>query len=407
MQASMDSPLSERRADIDHLRVIALALLIVYHVLLVFNSWEWWRVKSEHAGAWADYVTGALTPWRMSLVFFVGGVAARFMFDRMRTGGFIAERASKLLTAFVFAVVALIPLQRYVRLNETGQPAESYFDYLLHHARFAVSEFGIWLPDFAHAWFLPYLFVYSAIAALFAHGAPRAFGWLQARLERAPLWAIVTGTMAWFAATEALIWPQFPVSGLLFPDLGAHFKFAPVFFVGALLAKSRVFLDRLVARKFALTAAAMVLLTASLILKGGYSELPTNPDLRAIEWLCVRGFYGGVMLYSVLALAAWALNKPSQALSYATDAILPVYLMHQTVLIVTADFIVGRHWPVLAEWATLMAATALIPLAIYHVAVRHFPPLRVLFGLRPHPRPPQPRVPNATAPEALHHAGSH
>lgn len=405
MQAGMGTPLSERRADIDHLRVIALALLIVYHVLLVFNSWDWWRVKSEHAGLWADYLTGILTPWRMSLVFFVGGVAARYMFDRVNTGGFIAERASKLLTAFVFAVIVLIPLQRYVRLDETGQPAESYINYLLHHARFAVSEFGIWLPDFAHAWFLPYLFVYSAMAAIASHGAPRAFASLQGTLERAPLWALVGGTMAWFAATEALIWPQFPVSGLLFPDLGAHAKFAPVFFVGVLLGKSRIVVERLVAHKVTLSVLALGLLTASLLLKGGYTELPTNPDLRALEWLCVRGLYGGVMLYAVLALAAWGLNKPSKAMTYATDAILPVYLMHQTVLIVTADLIVGRHWPVFAEWATIMAATVLVPLAAYHVLVRHVPPLRVLFGLRPHPRRAQ-RLPEAAAADVLHHAES-
>jgi glucan biosynthesis protein C len=69
-------------------------------------------------------------------------------------------------------------------------------------------------------------------------------------------------------------------------------------------------------------------------------------------------------------------------LNYATDAILPVYLMHQTVLVIVADQIVSRHWPLAAELFVLFTCTSLIPLALYHVMVRHTPWLRVLFGLR-------------------------
>src|SRR5262245_35841646 len=166
----------DRRADIDYLRTGALLLLIVYHVLLVFNT-DWWRVKSEHAGHWADYLINVLTPWRMALVFMIGGMAARFMIERARPGAFVVERASKLLTAFVFAVVVLIPLQRYVRLDNDGSAPMSYLEFLLTRGRHSVQSFGVWLPDFANAWFLPYLFIYSAVAALIWRITPGVFSW--------------------------------------------------------------------------------------------------------------------------------------------------------------------------------------------------------------------------------------
>src|SRR5690606_18260007 len=125
MAKAEHSPSHARRADIDYLRVGALALLILYHVLLVFDS-NWWRVKSDHAGPWADYFVSVLTPWRMSLVFLIGGMAARFMIERTSAGSFIRERAGKLLTAFVFAMIVLMPLQRYVRLDDTGAPSTDY-----------------------------------------------------------------------------------------------------------------------------------------------------------------------------------------------------------------------------------------------------------------------------------------
>ena len=198
---------SDRRADIDYLRVCALMLLIVYHTLLVFNSWEWWRVKSEHAGHWADYITAALTPWRMSLVFFIGGVAARFMFENMGLRTFVRDRAAKLLTAFAFAVAALVPLQRYVRRDDLGAAPEDYLTFLLHDARYAVPYHGIWLPDFAHAWFLPYLFVYSVCVVALWKTAPALFARLQSWAEAIPMPVLVLATMGWFAFIEAGMLP--------------------------------------------------------------------------------------------------------------------------------------------------------------------------------------------------------
>ncbi|WP_395645017.1 acyltransferase family protein [Terricaulis sp.] len=389
MTGSAETLRSDRRADIDSLRVCALLLLIVYHVLLVFNSWDFWRVKSEHAGYWADYITGILTPWRMSLVFFVGGVAARYMISRMRPGAFVLDRAGKLLTAFVFAVVVLVPLQRYVRLDNTGATPMPYLDYLLHQARYVVSHAGMWLPDFAHAWFLPYLFVYAALAAAFFHVLPTAFARAEQRFDALPAWVIVGGVMIWFSLIEVAVWPQYPVSGLLFPDVGAHVKFAPLFFLGFLLGRSEAFTRKLVAMRTPLCLTAATLFAVSVALQWTEVGMDATRDARALGWFFARGLYGGAMLFSVVAFGAWALNKPSNALTYATDAILPVYLMHQTVLVIVADRIVGHGLALADEIIVLLAATALIPLLIYHLLIRHTAWLRVLFGLRAHPRAPQ------------------
>jgi peptidoglycan/LPS O-acetylase OafA/YrhL len=373
--------LSNRRADVDYLRVGALLLLIVYHVLLVFDTGDWWRVKSEHAGVWADFIISTLTPWRMSLVFLIGGIAARFMFEKQSSTSFVRDRALKLLTAFVFAIVVLAPLQRFVRLDENGEHAGNYLNYLIFHAPFAVRYNGFWLPDFAHAWFLPYLFVYSAAVVAFWRFANGAYAGLQHILERAPVGVLIGATMAWFAIVETWIAPNHPVSGIIFTDITAHLKFAPVFLFGTLVAKSPLFRKNLVSARWALWPLALALLAANLYLLN-----LTPPRLGVTlpaSMLALRGFYGGAMLFSVAAFGEWALNRPSAALTYATDAILPVYLMHQTMLVLVADKIVFHHWPLAAELVTLFASASLLPLAIYHVAVRHTPWLRVLFGLRP------------------------
>ncbi|HRO03771.1 MAG TPA: acyltransferase family protein, partial [Terricaulis sp.] len=374
--------ISGRRADVDALRALALLLLIVYHILLIYTGREFWRVNSSYHGYWADYFLNALTPWRMGLVFFIGGVAVRFMLARAKTMDFIAERASKLLVAFVFAVVVLIPPQRFVRLEEMGYSGKelSYGRYFSENASHVVHAFGLEGPDLAHAWFLPYLFLYSALAALLWRYAPRFVAGAQRALERAPLPVVILGAMALFSFTAAYVFTKIPVSGLIFADFGAHMRFAPVFFLGVLLGRSEVFvqtLNRLKVRLWIATACALALSTALMWLHlHHYIDAPE-------PWLLVRGAYGAMMLCSMLALGYWALNKPSPFLDYASDAIMPVYLMHQTFLVVVGDVIIRQRLGLALEAALLFAAAIILPLILYQLLVRHFTPLRMLFGLRP------------------------
>lgn len=383
-----------RRADVDHLRVVALALLIVYHVLLIYTGREFWRVSSVHHGYWADYLLNVLTPWRMSLVFLIGGIAVRFMLSRPSFGAFVQERAARLLTAFVFAVVVLVPPQRFVRLDELGANAQQdYLSYLVHEAPFAVSFFGAHVPQFAHAWFLPYLFAYSVLVGTVWWGAPRFFAAIESRIARVHPGVWIGATMAWFTVLEvARIQGQ--GERLFFDDMQAHLKFLPLFVFGVMIGKNTEFSRQLDRIKIPLWISAGALI----VISGALEWMFLHNRMVDTPWLAMRGLYGGAMLFSVLALGHWALNRPYAATRYAADAILPIYLMHQTALIVTADLIVSRAWPLPVEIAVLLGATTLLPLAAYHLFVRHTPWLRFLFGLRPDLRTHAPAGPDAGAP---------
>ncbi len=378
MHADLSSG-APRRADVDHLRVLALALLIIYHVLLIYTGREFWRVSSEHHGYWADYLLNVLTPWRMSLVFLIGGIAVRFMLSRPSFGAFVQERAARLLTAFVFAVIVLVPPQRFVRLDELGAGAnQDYFGYLIHEAPFAVSFFGVHVPQFAHAWFLPYLFIYSTLIGALWWGAPKLFAAIQSGIARVHVGIWIGVTMAWFTFLEI---KRIQTAGdhLFFSDTQAHLKFLPLFVFGVMIGRNAEFSRQLDGIKVPL----WITTGALIIISGALEWLFLHDRMGDTPWLAARGLYGGAMLFSVLAFGHWALNRPNKASRYAADAILPIYLMHQTALIITADAIVSRGWPLPIEMSALLLATTLIPLAVYHVFVRRTPWLRFLFGLRP------------------------
>jgi glucans biosynthesis protein C len=401
VERAAPSNFGDRRADVDSLRVLALALLIVYHVLLIYSGYELWRVSSSYHGYWADYLIAAMTPWRMAAVFFIGGVAVRFMLSRPSYGAFVRERAARLLVAFAFAVVVLVPPQRYVRLDELGgQP--DYLNYLLHDAPYATSYLGLHVPQFAHAWFLPYLFAYSVLIGAWWWLAPNSMRKAEGFVAGVPTWGLVLGAMAWFACLDAAVMVEHPYNRMFVNDFSAHAKFLPVFAFGVLVGKSDAFRVGLGRIKWPLWALSAGLLVISASVKW----LFLHHFVDEVTWALTRGLYGGAMLFGVVAFAQWALNRPSKALTYASDAILPVYLLHQTVLVLIADAIVSQSWPLPLEFAVILAAASVIPLVIYHALIRRVPWLRFLFGLRSQPRAHVESAPPASPVSPANDAGA-
>jgi glucans biosynthesis protein C len=364
---------SGRRYDVDWLRLGALALLILYHVLCVFDS-RAWLTKSEYAGPWADGFIALLTPWRITLVFLIGGVAVRFLLDKLDTYDFVRDRVQRLIVPFVFAVVVLAPPQAYVSLVERGLEHNSFWDFWMHRAWSVVHYHGLAMPSLEHAWFLPYLFGYSVVTAFLWRYRAKVFAAARRAIEAAPTWAMVAGVMAWFVFVDAVVTPLHARSVLVFTDITGHLRFAPIFVLGFIVARSAPFWSKLHAARHSVWAAAIVLMAASYV--AGHIDAPD------VAVLAMRALYGGAMLFAFVALGAAVMNKPSPVIAYGADAILPIYLLHQTLVVVIAHFSGANHWPVLAEFTFLMVVALALPLALYHTLIRPSRVLRFLFGVR-------------------------
>ncbi|MDH5615909.1 MAG: acyltransferase, partial [Acidimicrobiia bacterium] len=74
------------------------------------------------------------------------------------------------------------------------------------------------------------------------------------------------------------------------------------------------------------------------------------------------------------------LNRVS---SYTSEAVLPFYVLHQTVIVLLAFYVVD--WPISAtlKYLTICLISLVVILAIYDVAVRRTRPTRFLFGMKP------------------------
>lgn len=84
IQTQQPSLVNSRKYYLDWLRVIAFASLIFYHIGMLYSENWGFHFKSNYTSQYVEYLMLVFSPWRMLLIWFISGVALRFMIDKIR-----------------------------------------------------------------------------------------------------------------------------------------------------------------------------------------------------------------------------------------------------------------------------------------------------------------------------------
>ena len=380
--------MTERKYFLDWLRVLAFFCLILFHVGCLYASWTY-NLKSPRLVPQVDDWLLALHPWRMALLFLISGVAARHFIDRRGALVFAGDRLRRLVPALVFASLVVIPPQTYVEALDKHLVDEPYLTFWLHD--YLGFNLGLMkamhklLPAYDHLWFLIYLLAYALILALAA-----GLGALMSRNREQrplPLWLLVAVPAVWLVATTWLMERVWPATFWPPNDWGSHLRWGGMFLIGWSLAVQDGFWAWAERHRGVLLLLAAVCLALQTLNRAFYLTGRDDPMWSAIRWSLASGLYAWFAICALIGFAGRYFNRPSAVLSHLNEAILPVYILHQPVLLVTAWWLFPLHLPLMQEAAALVGATALGSFAIYELLIRPFGPVRVLFGLRFSRRP--------------------
>lgn len=86
-------------------------------------------------------------------------------------------------------------------------------------------------------------------------------------------------------------------------------------------------------------------------------------------------------LVAIIGLGIRFLTRSESFLTYANEAVLPFYILHQTVIISVGYFVIPTNVGVGIKYLTISASSFLIIMALYEL-VRRINVLRLLFGMR-------------------------
>ena len=164
--SEVSSPPPPRLFFLDWLRILAFMTLVLYHVGMYYVAWDF-HVKSPFATPALQPWMKLTEPWRMSLIFMVSGAATAYLLKAGARWSAFRSRTRFLLLPLLCGMILVVPPQSFFEVVQKFDYHGNYLDFLAlyfsHYQGFCASGHCLALPTWNHLWFLPYLWLYTAL----------------------------------------------------------------------------------------------------------------------------------------------------------------------------------------------------------------------------------------------------
>ena len=345
---------SDRRYDIDWLRVIAIGLLLVYHIGIGFQPWGVFigfiQSNSSLDSLWIPM--SMLNVWRIPLLFFVSGMGVCFAIRKRNFRQLLMERTMRIFLPFLFGIFFIVPIhlllwQKYYNQDITYSPAQG------------------------HLWFLANIFIYVILLSPFVYFLRKNTGdritrWLKT-IYGNPLGLLII--VVPFVLEAILVKPDTyemyatTLHGFLLGLLAFFFGFT-------FIQSGDSFWHTVLQWKWLFLSIAAVLFIVRVI----------TFELKAPNYL--MAFESTLWIFTAFGFAYRYLNHRSKALTYLSQGAYPIYIIHMIFLYASSYLIFLLAIPTTLKFILIIIFTGVGCLACYDLIIRRFRILRPLFGLK-------------------------
>jgi uncharacterized protein (DUF2147 family) len=390
----MNERSGDRRYDIDWLRISATYLLLLFHVGMVFNPAPFYHIRNADVSFAMLIVCGFIGLWHMPLFFLLAGWSAFSSLSDRGTGGFLRERFFRLFVPLVAGCVVLMPAIKYLELssgldaNYTGlyvaPELQEGFRQLIPAglptaARFDES-FLEFLPTFftqptrftwAHLWFVAYLLTFTLLYLPLLRRIRASHRGFERGVSALWIYAPIVP----LAIVQMTLRERWPGLQTLIDDW-ANFAYYSIYLIAGFVLARFPALEAAAHREHKRALAIGLAATGVLLLGvlGAFSSPKILLAHTAIAGWCF-----------VIALLGWArrrLSFTTPALPYLTESAFPVYLLHQSAIVVPGYFLIRLPLGPWTKFLLLLAISTASTIAIYHLLVRPFSIPRFLCGMK-------------------------
>lgn len=346
--------ITERRHDIDWLRVIAIGLLLIYHIAIIFQPWAMFIgfIRSDELMESLWKPMSLLNIWRIPLLFYVSGMGVYFAIRKRSWKELLLERSKRILLPFLFGMIAIVPLQFLVFQEFYNLP----LSYNAHPA---------------HLWFLGNIFIYVVLLLpLFFYLKKIENGRFMKGLSSFMNNPIGPLSISVFFILEIIIVKPQVFEMYAQTWHGFFLGFLAFFFGFLFMYSGRTFWQTVLKWRWLYFGMAVALYINRLVI----FELKSPGYLMAIESNC--------WIFVVFGFGYKYLNKPGATLSYLSQAAYPIYIIHMFALYAGSMIILPLEIPVIVKFISIIVFTGAICFLIYEFMIRRIGILRPLFGLK-------------------------
>ena len=373
--------ITERRHYIDWIRILAFSILIFFHCAMPFVIFGW-EVKNPETSVSLSRFVWWLHQWRLPLLFFISGVGIYYSLKRRSVWSFAGERFVRLFIPLAFAMLFTIPFQVYYEWLQTGKISSSYAEFYPSVWNF------IPYPDgsltWSHMWFVVYLFVFCILLLpLFALLKVKAIVVIKEKLANLFSNPVLAGLLFIpFMAYYFTLYLKYPEQLNLFDDWFNFFFSLTFLLYGFFLGGSERFWKSCEKYRyyFLLIAAACII-----VLYYEYwwdFKFPTEQNSRLYLYGILNAVHIWALILGILGMAKRHLNFSNAFLKYTNEAVYPLYILHQTLIVIFGYYVAKWELSITLKLIILVILCFISLMLIYELLIKRFTITRLLYGLK-------------------------
>jgi len=378
---------SQRQTYLDWLRILSIAGVLFFHSAMPYVAEDGWHIKNHETSNLMMESNHFLHLFRMPLLFFISGTVSYYMMQRRSTLSFIGLRFRRLFIPLLVGIFIIVPPQIYMERLANGYKG-SFWNWYPNVFNFVPYPKGSF--SWHHLWFIAYLFVYDLLFA-------PLFSWMispKSDALRKKLAGLAKGRWIYVLMLPGIIWftllsEKLPETNDLAHD-GCYFVYWLLFllagFVCILQPKLMDSLER--NRRFALSAGFLTLMIWECMrwnkVEPGYANWPFQSNLFNYLFTALRPTIAWGWVLALVGYGKHYLSRKHAILNYLNQAVYPFYILHQTVIVLVAYYIVQtQNESILSKYIYTVGITFFVSVLTYHLFIRPYALTRFLFGMKP------------------------
>ncbi|MFL7869501.1 MAG: acyltransferase family protein, partial [Anaerolineales bacterium] len=324
--------------------------------------------------------------WLMPFIFMISGASLFYALGSRGARKFMEDKVKRLLVPLIVGIFTHIMLQVYLERITHRQFFGSFFEFIPHYfdGWYAFGGNFAWMG--LHLWYLLVLFLFSLLFYPLFRWLSAGFG--KRVLDKIGTFLALPGIVYLLGLLVAVLMvvldPRKPIG---MRDFGGWPLFNYIlFFLYGFIVMSHAGLQKRILQmrwvSFAVASLGSLALLALWAAKG-------DPIFGSPRYAQVFGIFGMSSWCWLLAFFGFGmqhLNFKTKFMAYANEAVLPFYILHQTVLLCVGYFVTRWSIPDPFKFILISSSSFLSVIVIYEYLVRRVNLLRVLFGMKPKAR---------------------
>lgn len=347
-----------RKHYIDNLRNLTILLLFPVHTFMIWNNFGSKFYVWAGENKMLSTLIVLVNPWFMPILFVIAGMSARYALEKRTVKEFMRQRTVKLFVPFVAGTILLVPFQTlYARKyfsDYEGGIVENLKYFFTHLTDFSGYD-GAFTPG--HLWFILFLFVISMVSLLLFKIMP--YEKLERKVEK---WNILAVFCLFIP-----IWLMYYLGNFGGYSLGKNLA---LYLAGYYVLSNDKVMEKLEQHIKWLTVLYIVGTVALVAL---YYRFSYYGDL----WINYIGWN------TILVLLVWAkksLNKRTAFTVYFNSASYPIYILHQSILVVLGYYALQVCDGMTLQVAVICLGSFMLTVAAYHL-IKIIPYVRKMVGI--------------------------